>query len=104
MQWGVDEWHDNLLTTERAGYKITVERSENADNEPIIIISIRSADGTVIDSFDDTDLNGVDPKTKGAANYWQVMDQLQRLAYRQAVGADDALDKIINDLDDDVPF
>jgi hypothetical protein len=32
------------------------------------------------------------------------MDQLQRLAYRQAVGADDALDKIINDLDDDVPF
>jgi hypothetical protein len=104
VKWYIDEWGQNRLTADRAGYKITVEQDENAENEPIIIISVRSKDGSVIDSFDDTDLVGETPSESGLTSYWQVMSQLQQTAYRQAVGADDALDKIITDLEDDVPF
>ena len=65
------------------------------------IVSITNMYGEAVESFSDNDLSQLKPITRGYAGYWALLNDLRQLAFRQAVGADKALDNILDSLNDD---
>jgi hypothetical protein len=62
-----------------------------------VVITLRNAEGTVVESFDDTDLQDSFPDALS------VMSDLFIRARRQALGADKAIDDILQALGIDEP-
>jgi hypothetical protein len=72
-----------------------------------VVVSIYkgASDDDYVDGFSDADMGDVATGLVEYPNFWRLLDKLQKIAYRKAKGADEALDRIIGELDDDaVPF
>lgn len=76
----------------------------NSQGEDMINFRLFDSNGELADSFSDENLvydNGV---PTGFGNWYLLCDALMEIAKRQATGADDVLDAMLAELDDDVPF
>ena len=82
---------------------ISLEEGHNEDMEPIETVEIRNSDGELAESFND-ELFKDDTAPAGFTSYWNLMTLIRETARRQATGADDAIDAILLELDDDPPF
>lgn len=106
LHWRIDPW-TSKLTTDLAGYSIRLEREESPEGEPLVIVSIYkgASEDDYVDGFSDAEMGDVATGFAEYPSFWRLLDKLQKIAYRNAKGADEALDKILGELDDDaVPF
>ncbi|MFZ5705866.1 MAG: hypothetical protein ACOY5R_11445 [Pseudomonadota bacterium] len=87
-----------------AGRMIILSAHRSATGNPLEVVQIKNQEGKTIDRFDDEDIRGEPPADMLCDGYWALMKNLREIAVRQAVGADDAIDDILGELDDDVPF
>lgn len=89
-----------------SGNMIALTDSRNEDEEPLEIIVIRNDSNVIVDRFNDEIFGADKPPIEGFQNYWNLMSNTRQSAYRQAIGADLAIDDILSelDLDDDTPF
>ncbi len=93
------------LSTVIAGFEVSLTDGQTDDNEPIMVVTLRKLTGEYVDSFDDNTLKGISPTIAGFINYWQLLTALEKVAHRDALGADKALEAILSELnEDDVPF
>lgn len=85
-------------------YTIKLKGFRDEEGEPFEVIEIFDSDGRVVDSFNDGVLADLAPKDVGISSYYNKMNALRSQAKRHALGADKALDQILENLDDDIPF
>lgn len=91
LQWQEDPFEDAFYAT-IAGSAIYVKSIENK-----ITIELRNTSGTILDNVSDDD---------SALEYEDRLSvrELFELARRYALGTDDVIDKVISELDDEIPF
>lgn len=71
-----------------------------------IVVYLRDETGRTIDSFDDNEVRDAFPKKGTTSTAYARMSHLFRLAQRNALGAEEALDDILGQLggDEELPF
>ncbi|HEX8429640.1 MAG TPA: hypothetical protein VF625_00075 [Longimicrobium sp.] len=94
---------ENEFLSSFSGYTVSIGSRRTSPGDPDLVFSIYNADGSLVEEFDDTDLpadNDFDP--------YVTMGRLHEMARRYAMGAEQALDSLLNELDDrdidDLPF
>lgn len=97
LSWERDD--DETLNYFISDKTVELSYGENFEEETIIIIKIYK-NGDVIEKFDDETLKGPKPRVGGFESYWSLLANLFDTAKRQATGADDALDSLLDELDD----
>ena len=102
IEWNFEEGFGTWVRL--ADRLIVLEDGRNENGEPTEFISIRNRPDEVIDSFSDETLTIYEAPFEDLTNYWRVMQKLRTTATRQAIGADTAIDAILAELNDDVPF
>lgn len=102
LQWSYNV-DDDRVWTSIANRTLTIMKGENDDLEPLITVEITGLNNRR-ERFDDEALQGPSPNVRGFNSYYVLMDALRDGAIRQATGADEDVDAILNDLDDDLPF
>jgi hypothetical protein len=87
-------------------YSVEISQQRNPDNpeEADVVISIRNSSGDVIESFVDTDIGTQIDEQQLRREFYQRASALYSMARRAALGTDKALDAIIGELDDMIPF
>lgn len=103
LKWEI-EWGTSNPVTSLGGYQVKLKRGETAEGEPIVLVQILDKSDEFVDGFSDATLSQYQTNIEEISGYWTLLDRLYDLAYRKAKGADKALEAIINDLDDEVPF
>lgn len=90
---------DDVFQLNFAKYSVRI-RQKNVVNQdyPDYIIEIYDKDGAKIDSYSDQDLDN------SGNEYFNKLEEIYETARRQALGTDQAIDEIIAELDDDIPF
>jgi hypothetical protein len=78
-------------------------RDESGDYVTDYIVELLNEEGAVADRFSDTDLMQ-DAELRERATWWKDMGRLFEKARRSALGADKALDSVLQELDDIIPF
>ncbi|MFN3674761.1 MAG: hypothetical protein ACK4TC_02195 [Sphingomonas pseudosanguinis] len=95
----ISVWNGDVL--------LSIKVSTDENFEDIYSLSLINRSGVYLESFSDTDLNGIETGDD-YANYFVKMRDLFNLAKRQATGADKALDDFMRALErddlDGVPF
>lgn len=96
---------DEVFQLSFTEYSIRVRKGESRSSQgmPEYFLSILNAVGDVVEEIGDED--GENPDVK--AGLYQEMKEIFETARRQAMGVDQALDSILNELDaldDDRPF
>lgn len=89
------------------GHIVSLKTSSNSDFEPLCTLSIESRENEYLEGFNDENLGPVKPSNASFATWYQMMESLYNIAKRQATGADEALDNILQALSpewDDVEF
>lgn len=82
-----------------AGRVIILHESRNEEGEPLEVLTIKNDKDDVVESInDETFRRNETPGIEGVDSYYILMQELRELAYKQAVGADDAVDEIISQL------
>lgn len=104
ISWSQDLVEESVVNTVIGNRTLEVSGARNARAEPIVRVTLRDAEGRVLDVFDDDDLKDFETPYVGFDNYWKLMSELHQLAVRQTTGADDALDDLLQALDKDEPF
>lgn len=93
-------WSEDVLSTPAASIAdntISIQKSRNVKNQPVVKIDILDKAYNIIDTFTDEDLpEYVQPE--GFESYWELLVELEKMAQRNASGADEALDKILGHL------
>jgi hypothetical protein len=107
IKWAIHPFSDELYCS-LGKFRIVLEEGEDAEGSSLIIVRVKDEADTQIDVFSDNTINGPNPLLAKYPTYWALMDDLHNLARRNAVGADKALDEVLNSLtpldEDDVPF
>lgn len=88
-------------------YFVTLSAERDPEGEPLEFVSINDRNGNVVEHFNDINLSQFKPSDRESKfqNYWTLMENLRRMAVRQAKGADKAIEEILSALDEiDVPF
>jgi hypothetical protein len=96
------KWSLNERRTAKAsfGQYNVVLYDGNSNGSPLEYISLSTQYDEPIETIDDEDLVDVSPSMEEYDSYYPLMEELRMLAFRQAVGADKALDDILGELDD----
>lgn len=102
IDWNAED--DGDVNTLIAGRRIRISSSRNSEGEPLEVVNILSGDWELIESFNDENLDGTPLPSSKFLTYWQLLSDLHETAHRQGLGADQAIDDIISELEDDVPF
>ncbi|MBO9526384.1 MAG: hypothetical protein J7517_09690 [Sphingobium yanoikuyae] len=76
-----------------------IEGRSGGDN-PLEILEVCDFDGSFIERFTDEDLEGKPDSWTGIEGFWTLMGQTRETAIRQATGADDAIDELLDQLND----
>jgi hypothetical protein len=92
---GMDTYQSSFPT-----YGVRIWSDERDGGELDYVLQIVNSEGTVIDEIRDTSFA---PGDFGQSSAFREMGDLFRLAKRKALGADEAIDRILKDLDD-IPF
>lgn len=77
---------------------VVITEGHNFNGEPTIRLILKDEFDLDTESFDDEDITGIKPSIEGYDGYWGLMTELHKTAQRQASGADQTLDSILNDL------
>lgn len=85
-------------------YSIRLSEYKDEEGEPFEKIEILGSNEKLIDGFTDSFLNKETPPEADFPNYYMKMKDLHQQARRKAMGLDQAIDEILGDLDDDIPF
>jgi hypothetical protein len=99
------EWKESPISdiyqVSFANYSLTISEVYNSRQDVTdYVVSILNSEGNMVDSFSDVDLD----KSSGGTRYLSILRDLYQNARRQALGVDKALDEILKELDDDLPF
>lgn len=94
----------NQLYATIANRVLFITNGVNEHSEDIMVFTIFGQDGKRSDGFDDDGLSFDDQTPDGFGSWYQICNAINELGRRQASGADDALDAMIEELDDDLPF
>lgn len=84
------------------GRTILLDTGRNSNGEPLEVVRIVNGADTIDSANDESLPHALLPV--GAESWFQLLGALRAKAYRQAIGADEAIDDILSALDDDVPF
>jgi len=104
LRWQIDPFSDELCTS-LGRYKVIITDGEDAEGSPYVRIAIKNASGEEVDWFTDNSIGSATPSLEGVSSYWVLLRDLKTMAYRNAKGADKALDEILGQLDSDhAPF
>jgi hypothetical protein len=85
-------------------YSVRLSNFRDEEGEPFEKVELLKADGSVIDSFVDNFLSGLPVEGNEFPHYYAKMKSLREQAMRKAMGLDAAVDEILSELDDDIPF
>ncbi|MCK1454357.1 hypothetical protein IVB36_26680 [Bradyrhizobium sp. 35] len=106
-QQGAIDWQESLSAdTFQASFKdYSVQialRDGPVEGSPIITLSVLNDEGVVVDRFNDEelDLEGDEERL----TWFTMMQEMHNLALRHARGADKALNAILGEIEDDIPF
>ena len=102
IAWVVNE--QNQLYATIAGRILLITTGVNEHGEDIIVFTIFQENGAKSDGFNDDALSFDNYAPNGFDNWYLLCNAIFELGKRQASGADDALDAMIDELDDEVPF
>ena len=91
-----------LIYTIIAGRSIFIDEVQNSNFEECVEIDIRYGEGEG-ERFTDETLKG-EPEIHGYKSYYELMKDIRVMAVRQTTRADENIDAILSELDDDVPF
>lgn len=101
IKWATNE--EKQLFATISGRLLFVYDTINEQGEELIKFSLFDLNDKLSDSFTDETIK--DPfAPRGFENWFTLCAALLEMGRRQASGADDALDAMLNELDDDVPF
>lgn len=99
---------EQAVQAEISGRYVELSSGRSFNDEPLEYVTIRDAFGSLVDQFDDETLSGQPiPFGSRHTGFFNLMGATRQAALRQALGADEAIDSIINELDaddDDIPF
>ncbi|WP_374944114.1 hypothetical protein [Sphingomonas sp.] len=98
LKWVLDD--SRQPKAELGDYTLTLYDGNSRGN-PVEYLTIATQYNEVIETVDDEDLSELTPKISKHDSYYPLMEELRALAFRQAVGADRALDDLLEELDDD---
>ena len=104
LEWDVEPFSSEVACL-FSKYKVALLTSEDAEGTPYVVARIYNNKDEMIDSFTDNDLNSLAPPKAIATSYWKLMTRLENMARRTAMGADEAVKSIMQELEDkDNPF
>jgi hypothetical protein len=92
---------DDYYQTAFPNYVLRIGPRPGRGNDTDYVIQILNANNVVIEEFTDVD---IDSHMEGGGASFGAMRNLHEAARRSAMGADKALDEILNELGDDIPF
>lgn len=101
------KWEINTqeqIYTNIAGRLLFVHSGINEQGEDLILFNLYDGEGKQSDAFNDETIKFDEFVPSGFDNWYLLCAALMDMAKRQATGADDTLDAMIDELDDDVPF
>ena len=100
---GTIEWNDlqNDVYCSLKKYDVHLKASRDAEGDPIEILELRDQSNQIIDRFDDTEIAGPISGYGDIGNYYVLMVELRKAARRKDLGADQALDDVLKDLESD---
>lgn len=91
---------DRRFFTEIKGTFVELDVGTVRAGELLFVIRIKDGNDNLIDSFTDEDFDGHLFESKNNRRPYVVMDQLMEFLIRKDSGADEVLDKLLNDLDE----
>lgn len=97
VNWEKNDSFEGTYGAKIGSKQVFIERTEDENENPLIITEIYSVDG-LIDSFNDEAFRGLVPAVGGFQNYFKMMKEIHELARRKATGVDAALDELIENL------
>ena len=103
LLWDYDGFSEELMTSV-AKRQIVVTQAVNTNREPLIRVEIRNPQKSKVEIFTDESLEGATPSIGAFETYYVLMDALRNNAIRAATGADEDVDAILEELDDEIPF
>jgi hypothetical protein len=87
------------------GRVVVLKEGRNENGEPVEGLSIANThDMKPVEGFNDEVFEDEPPRVHGYQSYWQFMSDLRQTAHRQAIGADDAFNDVLDALDDEPPY
>lgn len=98
------DWELNASRSPEArlgNYVITLSVGQSGGN-PVEFMSLFTEYEELIETINDEELSNLTPQTSRFGSYYSLMEDLRTTAFRQAIGADKALDDLLGALDDDV--
>jgi hypothetical protein len=100
-------WEQNSagqLYVSIASGTLFLEKTNNNVGEDLIVFKLFGRDDKLAEKFSDDEI-AYDPLTPEGFNSWfDICNALCELAKRRASGADDVLDSMIDELEDNFPF
>lgn len=81
-------------------FTVLLSSARSAEGEPFEFVELLDAHQHSVEKFSDADVKGehLDENDHDGSYYWK-MTSLREAAYRNAVGADAAIDSVLNELD-----
>lgn len=90
----------NKAAFEAAFPRYSLQISEESKRDQLdYVVTILNDEGLEIDEFSDVDLSGRFPQKAPPGGWFTLMDEIYDAARRQALGADQAIETILSELD-----
>lgn len=102
IKWGINS--DKQIHAVIAGRSLFVYNGLNDQGEDLVVFALVDGDGKASDIFTDEAIKYSSHIPAGFENWYLLCAAVLEMGRRQASGADDVLDAMIEELDDDVPF
>lgn len=104
LSWSHDSNNAGYIETKIANRYLAIQKSENENGDPLMVVTIYDSESNPVEKFDDEDIRGNPIEYYKGKTYYQIMVSIFDMGYRQATGADEAIDDILSELDSLIPF
>lgn len=102
VSWSIND-HNQLFAT-IAGRILFVFQGKNQHGEDTVLFKVFGENNSMAENFDDDSLTFDGSLPSGFDSWFNICNAIYEIAKRQVSGADDALDAMIDELDDRLPF
>ena len=98
VDWKPSYLNDEVFEAEFHPYKVSITSRHDPDypDEPDYIVQILNNANKVVEEFSNATLRGF--MEEGKVNPYKMLEETYTLARRQALGADDAVESLLDDL------